>query len=1165
MKFILLSTVFLLTINGQLIAQRYLQMMDDYSINVYQVMEEGERYFSTRSKGKGSGYKNFQRWIESEEPRFYPSGDRSKFRPDILAKEYRKFAKANAKYKKNNNTADWTELGPNYAYNHFSTSWAPGVGRVESMDVDPVDDNIIYLGSRSGGFWKTIDGGTTWYSTTQDLPAVGVVDIEVHPDNSNEIFIVTRHSTGYSLGILKSTDRGETWVSGGLDINLTDYDRLYDLHICPTDTDVMYCNASNGIYKTVDGGANWNRIITTRTLEMELKPDDCETIYWIQEWSRDMIRTSTDGLATQSNAYDLGDIGTPHPHLAVTPHDADWVYYGSSQGIWRSDDAGVSFTRKGDDPGQQVDSGLMTLGVSATDKTKVFVGSLDHFRSYDEGETFEKFTQWSVASSDNYVHADGRSIKTYGNTIYMGTDGYLGRSTDNGETWTRLNDSGTGIREFYRIGTSPIRADMVVGGSQDNGTSVMINGVWYEWMGADGMEGHFDRNNADIWFGTIQNGSLNRTTSGGTNRNGIKPAGQKGRWITPSVIDPMNDNTLFIAYDTLFKSNDNGSNWEMMADFSNYGDMDMLEISPVDSNRLYIARNADILTSTDNGKTWTEIFTGLPDLSIARIVAHPTAPQSVAVIFSGFDDGEKAYYSTDAGATWTNISGTLPNYPTNALAIEGGADNRMYIGMEAGVYYRDNTTADWVQYDEGLPVLEVTDMEINRGTNMLRMSSWGRGLWETPLLQKADFPKITAIEITPTPDVARPSDRDDVNVYATITDDGSIVSATLLYSINSLDLDQEVTLELVDGKYILPETLPRMAVGSQVYFKIQTTDNEGNTTVSDVIVYKVFTEAVLCEAEGGTNTTADWIKEVEINDLLNISEKTQYSDFTHLSTTLERGSSHELRFKMNHAFGGDSPHAWVDWNQNLLFEPTERIDMADFVDHTSYGNIIVPDDALLGATILRVRSIWASQNQDPCGTYAGEVEDYSIVVANTPLAVHWLDFNAEIHAQSVHLDWITGREMDNDYFVVQRSVDGKKWENLGRVTGADNTRTSLDYQWIDDQPLAGLSYYRLRAVDINGKAVVSKMRAIRFAEQIPSLVIQPNPANDVVTVQLDNGLNINVLEAIDVLGRTHHIDYIKSATQLTFSVRMWESGVYFIKMIDEKGQVYLSEMQVINN
>lgn len=1163
MKSILLSIVFLFIINSQASAQAYLQMMEDYSVNVYDVIAEGERYFATRSKGKGSGYKNFQRWIESEEPRFYPSGDRSRFRSDILAKEYQKFAKAKAAYKNNNNTADWQELGPDYAYNHLSTTWAPGVGRVESMDVDPVDNNIIYLGSRSGGFWKTIDGGTTWYSTTQRLPAVGVVDIEVNPDNRDEIFIVTRHSTGYSLGILKSVDRGETWVSAGLNIDLIDYDKLYDLHICPTDTDVMYCNASNGIYKTENGGMNWTREITTRTLEMELKPGDCETIYWVQEWSRNTIRKSIDGLESEASNFSLGDIGTPHPHLAVTLHDSDWVYYGSSQGIWRSEDSGNNFVRQGDDPGQAIDSGLMTLGVSATDKTKVFVGSLDHFRSNDEGATFEKFTQWSVANSDNYIHADGRIIKTYGNTIYMGTDGYLGISTDNGETWSRMNDSGTGIREFYRIGTSPIRADMVIGGSQDNGTSVMINGTWYEWMGADGMEGHFDRNNADIWFGTIQNGSLNRTTAGGNNRHGIKPSGQKGVWITPSVIDPMNDNTLFIAYDTLFKSNDNGSNWEMMADFSDYGNMEFLEISPVDSNRLYIAKGADILRSLDNGKTWNLINTGLPNLSITRIVAHPTEAQSLAVIFSGFEAGEKIYYSTDAGATWINISDDLPNYPTTALAIEGGSENRMYIGMDAGIFYRDNTTGGWVQYDEGLPVLQVRDIEINRATNMLRMASWGRGLWESPLLGKADFPKITAIEITPAPDVDRPSDRDDVNIYATIIDDGNITSATLLYSVNSHDLDQEVVLELVDGKYVLPETLPRTAVGDQVYFKIQTTDNDGNITASDIIVYKVFTEAVLCEAQGGTNTTADWIYEVEINDLLNRSEKTQYSDFTHLSTSMERGNSYDLRLEMNYSWDRDYPHAWVDWNQNLIFEASERVDMTDFVEHTSYGTITVPEDALLGSTLLRVRSIWSSLNQDPCGTYAGEVEDYSISVASAPLAVHWLDFNAETKERSVYLDWITGREIDNDYFVIQRSVDGQKWTNLGRVAADENTRTSINYQFTDQNPLVGLSYYRLKAVDINGKAVVSKMRVIRFAERIPSLIIHPNPVSDKVYVELDTDLKINRFEVLDVLGRQRLIDYQLQDNQLVFSVKTWENGIYFLRLLDQSGQLYGGEIQVV--
>ncbi|MFK7936125.1 MAG: GEVED domain-containing protein [Saprospiraceae bacterium] len=1168
MKSILLVASFFMVILMPLSAQSYLQMMEDYSINVYDVIKEGDRYFSTHSKGKGSGYKNFQRWIEMEEPRFYPSGDRSKFRPNILQTEYEKFAKANAVLKKNNNTADWQELGPSYAYNYFSPSWAPGVGRVESMDVDPANDNIIYLGSRSGGFWKTIDGGASWYSTTQNLPAVGVVDIEVHPARPNEIYIVTRHSTGYSLGLLKSIDRGETWNSAGLDINLTDYDRLWDLHICPIDTDVMYCTASNGIYKTEDGGTNWNREVTTRTITMRLKPDDCETIYWIQEWSRNVIRKSTDGLDTQASSFNLGSIGTPHPFLAVTPHDNAYVYYGSSAGIWRSNDTGANFTRMGDDPGQAIDSGIMTLGVSATDKSKVFVGSLDHFRSTDEGATFEKFTRWSVASSDNYIHADGRSIKTYGNVMYMGTDGYLGKSVDNGQTWTRLNDDGTGIREFYRIGTSPIRADMVVGGSQDNGTSVMINGVWYEWMGADGMEGHFDRNNPNIWFGTIQNGSFNRTTTGGTSRNGIKPADKKGNWITPSVIDPLNDNTIFIAYDVLYKTNDNGSNWTEVYDFSAYGNMDQLEISPVDSNRLYISDGGTLLTSIDNGLSWTNISAGLANLSIARIVAHPTEPQSVGVVFSGYDDGDKMYYSTNAGANWTNLSSDLPNYPATCLVLEGGAQNRIYVGMDAGIFYKDNASANWMQYDDGLPVLQVRDMEINRGTNMIRMASWGRGLWESPLLQKADFPKITEIRITPAPDEIRPTDRDDVNVKVKITDNGSIASAILMYSVNNWTLDQQANLQLSGDEYSMGNSFDRYAPGTKVYFKIQTTDNEGNVTLSDLILYEIKTEAAICGAAGSTGTTADWIKEVELNDLLNTSEKAQYSDFTNMSTTLERGGSHNLRVQLNYAFNLDRAHAWVDWNQNLAFEASEKITMSAYASNISNGMINVPADALIGSTLMRVRSIYTFNPNDPfeepCGTYAGEVEVYTIVVAEPALAVQWLDFQAEADKTAVHINWTTGRQTDNDYFVVQRSPDGRKWENLGRVNGEENTRTSNNYQLTDREPLVGLSYYRLRAVDINGYAVHSKMQAIRFAETIPTVMISPNPVQDIATVQLPTDLVIRQLEVLDILGRRMQVVHTLDQEQLTFSVNEWESGQYFLRIVDESGQLYAGELQVIH-
>ena len=209
-------------------AQEYKQMMDDHSVNVYDVIDAAEKYYQTHPKGKGSGWKNYQRWKHVNEANFFPSGDRSQIAPDHAWKAYYHFMAnyqtGNFTEQENGGTAGaesgpWTELGP-WAANNVTGSWSPGLGRVETFYIDPSDSNHIYLGSRSGGFWKTNDGGQTWNCTTDTLPVIGIPSLAVSPTSSDSIFIATRTNlSAYSIGLLQSSDGGDTWQTTNLSLD----------------------------------------------------------------------------------------------------------------------------------------------------------------------------------------------------------------------------------------------------------------------------------------------------------------------------------------------------------------------------------------------------------------------------------------------------------------------------------------------------------------------------------------------------------------------------------------------------------------------------------------------------------------------------------------------------------------------------------------------------------------------------------------------------------------------------------------------------------------------------------------------------------------------------------------------------------------------------------
>jgi hypothetical protein len=143
--------------------------------------------------------------------------------------------------------------------------------------------------------------------------------------------------------------------------------------------------------------------------------------------------------------------------------------------------------------------------------------------------------------------------------------------------------SGLGIREFYKIGVSKTNPNVVSGGSQDNGTSVMrgANRAWVDWLGADGMETFVSWNNANNLYGTSQNGSMYRSTNQGTTRSSISkpPDVEDGAWVTPFEQDPQISNTIYVAFADVWKTSNNGSDWTKISEFDN-GNMNQMNSRP---------------------------------------------------------------------------------------------------------------------------------------------------------------------------------------------------------------------------------------------------------------------------------------------------------------------------------------------------------------------------------------------------------------------------------------------------------------------------------------------------------------------------------------------------------------------------------------------------------
>jgi|GEM_PF-435669 len=718
----------------------WVEMMKDLSVNFYDVQKAFNEYFDERETGKGSGWKQFKRWEYFMEQRVFPSGNRLDH-----AQVWNEMMKFNKEHPQDGKApkSNWTTLGPD-TWTNITGHWNPGIGRVNVIARDPFDPLTVYIGAPSGGLWKTTDEGENWEVLTDHLPVLGVSAIAIHPTNTNIIYIGTGDkdaSDNYSIGVLKSTDGGYTWEVTGLDWSIGQNRTISKLLIDPVNPDILFAASTSGIYKTIDAGETWYNVQSGDIDDMEFKPGDPSIVYAVTQ----KFYKSTDG--GESFTQITGVPTSSRAQVAVTDANPEYVYFFSYQsGIYRSEDSGSSFSQRSTEPNQGSQGWYdLAFAVSHENAEEVHVGEINTWRSLNGAQTWTKTTDWQWGNSLGYTHCDIHEMVFYGGTLYVGSDGLVSKSTDAGSTWTNFTE-GVSIRQFYRIGGSKTNPYKLMGGSQDNGTSVYTDDYWHEWLGADGMECAIDHTNENIVYGTSQGGHFYKSTNGGSGGNvGISQPGG-GAWVTPFVMHPIDPQILYVGLGNVRKTINGMNSWTTISSLGG-GNIRNMYISESNPDYLYVSKSETIYRTIDGGDTWENISSGLPNLFISYIAVHPLNPEIVAVSLSGFNNGKKVYISYDAGETWENFSANLPNIPANCVIFHKDENNGIYVGMDVGVYYRDNSLDEWEPFFEGMPNVIVSELEIHYESEKIRAGTYGRGLWESDLHPVVPMDIITSFTV----------------------------------------------------------------------------------------------------------------------------------------------------------------------------------------------------------------------------------------------------------------------------------------------------------------------------------------------------------------------------------------------------------------------------------
>ncbi len=733
----------------------WVDQMHDPNVNFYTVQQSFENYWKEREVEKGKGWKQFKRWEAFMAPRVYPSGERPN--PSILAAEYFKMeAESTAP------TGQWKPLGP------YDGPSLGGVGRVNCIAFHPTNSQIMWVGTPAGGLWKSTDGGQTWMTNTDQLTNLGVSAIAVHPTNDSILYIATGDNDAgdtYSYGILKSSDGGLTYAPTGLSFPVQNQVRVGDIKINPTNPNVLVVSSRAGIYRSTNAGVSWLQVQSGSFDRMEQKPGSDSVLYasTISGSSCRIYRSTNAGKTWAQLSIPAMPINNARRiELAVTPDDPNYVYavVGASnngfEGIYRSTNGGDTWTQRanspnllgwsttGSDQGGQAWYDL-ALAVNPNDKNELFVGGVNIWSSSNGGSSWSLAAHWFGGGNRPFVHADIHWLAFSPNTtgVFACTDGGLYHDIIGQKNWDALND-GMNITQYYRLGAAASDTTRILAGAQDNGTHRYVSGNWAHVNGGDGMECAINPENSNVMYASSQYGNIRKSTNGGSSFNAnfnLPPTGN-GNWVTPYQLDPQHPDTMYAGYDRMWRSYNGGASFTAVSPSNLTGgnNIDQMAIAPRHENVLYISEGDRLWRSNDYGANWSQ-RNPPGNNAITYITVSYEDPDHVIISRSGYSSNQKVYESRDGGSSWTNLSAGLPNVPANAVTIENGNEQGIYVGTDLGVFYRDSETDGWQDFNQDLPNVIMNELEINYINNKIRIATYGRGLWESPLYRDLVKPK----------------------------------------------------------------------------------------------------------------------------------------------------------------------------------------------------------------------------------------------------------------------------------------------------------------------------------------------------------------------------------------------------------------------------------------
>lgn len=556
-------------------------------------------------------------------------------------------------------------------------------GRISAIDGVADDPVTVWVGSASGGVWKSENAGTTFEPVFDDH-AQSIGAIRIDPSDPDTVWVGTgetwvRNSVSVGDGVYRTRDGGATWQHLGLEAT----ERIAKIEVDPDDGDTAYvcatghlwnANPERGVYKTTDGGETWELILSvdenTGCADLDMDPQEPRILYaamWQFRRSPHFFTSggpgsalyrSTDGGASWKKL----DSGLPDGELgriavAIAPSRPSVVYAtveAERTALYRSEDLGESWVETDDSMNVQMRPFYFSeLVVDPSDHRRVYKPGFTLTVSTDGGESFSGL--FGAGFSFGAVHPDHHALwinPRDPHHLVLGTDGGAYVSYDRAQHWRHVRS--LPVSQFYHVSHDNQWPYNVYGGLQDNGTwkgpsrspGGISGGDWQVVGDGDGFWAFADPEDPDILYVEYQGGNLSRVHLATGESKSIRPFAAEDEeklrfnWNTPIHLSPSRPGVLYYGSQYLHRSSDRGDSWQT--------------ISPD-------------LTTDDPAKQRQEESGGLSiDNSTAEnhctIYAISESPLDPQVVWVGSDDG-LLHVTRDGGGSWTEVAGTVPGLP----------------------------------------------------------------------------------------------------------------------------------------------------------------------------------------------------------------------------------------------------------------------------------------------------------------------------------------------------------------------------------------------------------------------------------------------------------------------------------------------------------------------